>query len=88
MAESASAATGPNESEAAPPPLPDGVAKSLLKGYCLAHSSWKGKGKSQKVCAFCGVKKKNHTEPLLMPEPAVPEILEVSESCENPSSSA
>ena len=80
MAASASAATEVDDTTA--PAAASGIAGRC----CLAHSSWQQKGGKNKACKFCGVKKKKHTEPFLVPEAAAPEIAEVSKSCEDPSS--
>ena len=73
-------------SEKTPPDPHPATVKFCSKTYCLAHSSYMVAKKSQ-VCAFCGVKKKRHTAPLLIPDTTVLDFVEVS-AVENPSSCA
>lgn len=63
------------------------TAKFPSKRYCLAHSDWMVAKKSKSVCVFCGVKKKKHTAPLLMPDATILDFVEIS-AVENPGSCA
>ena len=86
MAASAAAALAIKKTENTSPAASTAASNFKFEQYCLAHSSWEKKGQKNKACAFCGIRKKKHTAPLLVPEEAVPEFLEVSTSCEDASS--
>lgn len=79
----AASASISNSSENITPDPHATTAKFPSKRYCLAHSNWMIANKSKSVCAFCGVKKKKHTAPLLMPDATILDFVEIS-AVENP----